>query len=187
VTLKIHKDEIGKGQLWIAMKGTYVTKVKLVVLVKLFFGEKDLQKKQKCLKLLIWTRTLLLYNPKDVISRLENKQKINFVIFFVSLIKCSLLSRVRRVYKRKLRQIHIFIFFSTLRIIHTRHDKLQALVVQKMDIATHRINRYPADKWGINIFTKFAKKFILYYIKKFVRKTLFCIFLLKIFFSFYYY
>lgn len=66
--LKIHKDEIGKGQLWIAMKDTYATKVKLVVVVKLFFGEKDLQKKQKCLKLLIWTRTLLLYNPKDVIT-----------------------------------------------------------------------------------------------------------------------
>ena len=36
--------------------------------------------------------------------------------------------------------------------------------------------------WGINIFKKFAKKFILYYIKKFVLKTLFCIFLIKIFF-----
>lgn len=40
MTLKIHKDEIGKGQLWIAMKGTYVTKVKLVVVVKLFLEKR---------------------------------------------------------------------------------------------------------------------------------------------------
>ena len=37
MTLKIYKDEIGKAKLWIAMKGTYATKVKLVVVVKLFF------------------------------------------------------------------------------------------------------------------------------------------------------
>lgn len=153
----LYKDEIGKGKLWIAIKAL-TTKAKLVVVVKLFFGEKDLQKKQTCFKLLIWTRTFLLYNPKDVFSRLENKQKINFVIFFISLIKCSLHSRVRRIYiecycditvfclKLKITK-YIFSFFSTLRIIQTRQAKLQALVVQKMDIATHGINRYPADKF----------------------------------------
>ena len=47
MTLKIVKDEIGKGKLWIAMKGTYATKVKLVVVVKLFFGERVLVKEAK--------------------------------------------------------------------------------------------------------------------------------------------
>lgn len=39
---RVSLDTIGKGKLWIAMKGTYATKVKLVVVVKLFFGERDL-------------------------------------------------------------------------------------------------------------------------------------------------